>query len=151
MRSARLVPLLLLMLACRQPSTRAGQPPEVSITKCGQAAAAVVVMTQAIAIKETGPKETVAAFGEVYSFSPETIVLRRDQPTLITFWNLQADDEHDFMLLSPRNAVLTQFKLPPLKKTSFVFTFRRAGLYPFVCTMHRPEMSGQILVLPPGR
>ena len=151
MRSTRLVTLLLLVIACKQPATQKAQIPEVSVTSGGAAGAAVVVMTQAIAIKETGPKETVAAFGEVYAFSPETIVVRRDQPTLITFWNLQGDDEHDFMLLSPRNAVLTQFKLPPLKKTSLVFTFRREGLYPFVCTMHRPEMSGQILVVPPAR
>lgn len=143
------IAVLLLAAACRERPQGATRGPEFSMTPKGHASAAVVVMTQAIAIKETGPKETVAAFGEVYAFSPETIVVRRGQPTLITFWNLQADDEHDFMLLNPRNAVLTQFKLPPLKKTSYVFTFRREGLYPFVCTMHRPEMAGQIVVVAP--
>ena len=65
-------------------------------------------------------------------------------------WNLQADDDHDFMLMNDRNVVLTQFKLPPLKKTTRLFTFHRDGLYRFVCTMHKPEMSGVIVVVPPA-
>ena len=120
----------------------------LTVTNNGPAAATIVIITQAVAVKETGPKETVAHFGEVYAFSPSFIAVYRDEPTLIRFWNLQPDDEHDFMLLDPRQDVLMKVLLPPLKETSFVFTFHEEGLFDFVCAMHRPEMNGQILVLP---
>ncbi len=108
---------------------------------------AITVLTQAVAIKETGPEETVATFGEVYAFSPAFIAVHRDQPTAISFWNLQPDDVHDFMLVDPDLDVLMKVTLPPLRKTSYVFTFHHEGLFRFYCTMHQPEMSGQILVL----
>ena len=56
---------------------------------------------EAIATKESGPPETVRAFGEVYAFDPATFAVRRDEPTEIVFWNLQGDDEHD----APRPAL----------------------------------------------
>jgi len=110
----------------------------------------VLVQTHAVAVKETGPKETVARFGEVYAFSPAFIAVHRDEPTLIRFWNLQTDDNHDFMLIEPNTRVLMKALLPPLKETSFVFTFHKEGLYNFICAMHQPAMAGQILVLPPS-
>jgi plastocyanin len=121
----------------------------VTVTPSGNAEAAIVVLTEAVAIKETGPKETVARFGEVYAFSPTFIAVHRDEPTEITFRNLQPDDEHDFMLVAPDFNVMMFVDLPPLKDTSYVFTFHKEGLFPFYCTMHQPAMSGQILVLPP--
>jgi plastocyanin len=120
----------------------------VTVTTDSQATAGVTVLTQAVAIKETGPPETVAHFGEVYAFSPSFIAVYRDEPTLISFWNLQADDEHDFMLVDPHSNVLMKVLLPPLQETAYVFTFHQEGLFSFYCTMHQPEMSGQILVLP---
>jgi plastocyanin len=120
----------------------------VTVAARGPARATVVVMTEAVAIKESGPKETVKAFGEVYAFSPSTFAVHRDEPTLITFWNLQGDDEHDFMLMDDRDHVLMKITLPPLKKTPYVFTFHREGLFRFTCTLHLPEMSGQVIVLP---
>lgn len=121
----------------------------LSVTTGGSASAVVVIQTQAVAVKETGPKETVAHFGEVYAFSPAFIAVHRDEPTWIRFWNLQPDDDHDFMLMDPHFSVLMKARLPALKETSFVFTFHQEGLFDFVCAMHRPEMNGQILVLPP--
>ncbi len=122
----------------------------VTVTAGEQSAdAAITVLTQAVAIKETGPKQTVARFGEVYAFAPSFFAVHRDEPTAVSFWNLQGDDEHDFMLADPDRHVLMKAKLPPLQKTSFVFTFHREGLFNFYCTMHQPAMSGQILVLPP--
>ncbi len=120
----------------------------VTVTKNSSAAAGVTVLTQAVAIKEIGPKETVVHFGEVYAFSPSFIAVYRDEPTLISFWNLQADDEHDFMLVDPYSNVVLKVLLPPLQETSYVFTFHQEGLFSFYCTLHQPEMSGQILVLP---
>ena len=123
----------------------------VSVTTSGQPAARVIVLTQAVAIKETGPRDTVVRFGEVYAFAPSTIVVHRDEPTRIEFWNLQGDDEHDFMLMDPRWAVMMKVQLPPLAKTSYVFTFHEEGLFNFSCVVHQPEMNGQILVIPPVR
>ena len=39
----------------------------------------------------TGPRATVARFGEVYAFSPAFVAVHRDEPTEISFWNLQPD------------------------------------------------------------
>ncbi len=120
----------------------------VSVTRAGSAEEGFTVLTQAVAIKETGPKETVAKFGEVYIFSPSFVAVHRDKPTMISFRNLQPDDEHDFMLVDPDSNVLMRIVLPPLKEVSYVFTFHRQGLFKFYCTFHQPDMSGQILVLP---
>jgi len=116
----------------------------VSIATTGAAEAKVTVLTEAVAIKET-----VAKFGEVYAFSPNFIAIRREVPTMLTFWNLQPDDEHDLMLTAPDFTVLMHVTLAPLSKTSYVFTFHRDGIFTFYCTIHQPEMNGQILVLPP--
>jgi plastocyanin len=120
----------------------------VTVSEGGQAQAEIVVMTEAVAIKETGPKETVKKFGEVYAFAPALLALREGQPTRLTFWNLQPDDKHDFMLADPHYNVLMHVRLEPLSKTSYVFTFHKAGVYPFYCAVHQPEMNGEILVLP---
>jgi plastocyanin len=45
--------------------------------------------------------------------------------------------------------VLMSVLLPPLKETSYVFTFHEEGLFNFVCALHPLVMTGQILVLPP--
>ena len=121
----------------------------VTAGSSGQAATRVIVQTHAVAIKETGPKETVAAYGEVYAFSPATIIVHRDEPTLIEFWNLQGDDDHDFMLMDPLWSVMMKVVLPALKKTSYILTFHQEGLFNFYCAMHQPAMNGQILVVPP--
>ena len=123
----------------------------VTVTPEGPAQAGITVVTHAVAINETGPKETVAKFGEVYTFAPAFIAVHRDEPTLIGFRNLQPDDDHDFMLADPHANVVMKVMLPALRETSFVFTFHQEGLYNFYCTMHQPAMSGQILVLPPMR
>src|ERR1043166_7492465 len=140
----KLLVIALCLFACSKPA------PKNDLTIGGKAKAKVTILCEAIATKESGPKDTVATFGEVYAFSPASIPLHRDEPTEITFWNLQADDEHDFMLLNDRNSVLSQFKPPPLKKTTLVLTFHRDGIYRFVCTMHQPEMAGASTVAPPA-
>jgi plastocyanin len=121
----------------------------VTATPEGDAEAGITVVTQAVAIKETGPKATIDRFGEVYGFNPNFIAVHRDQPTQIEFWNLQPDDEHDFAIVGPDLKILMYVKLPPLKKTSYVFTFHREGVIGFKCLRHQPAMSGQILVLSP--
>jgi plastocyanin len=120
----------------------------VTVTEAGAAAAGITMLTEAIAIKGTAPRATVARFGEVYAFSPSFVAVHRDEPTEISFWSLQPDDDHDFMLVSPEAQVLMKVLLPALRKTTYVFTFHEEGVFTFYCTMHQPEMSGQILVLP---
>ena len=122
----------------------------VTVRPHGRAEAALTVLTEAVAVKETGPAATVAKFGEIYTFSPSFAALTQNRSTLITFWNLQPDDAHDFALMGPGDdtSILMYVKLPPLAKTSYVFTFHRPGLYTFMCLRHQPEMSGQFLVLP---
>jgi plastocyanin len=120
----------------------------VSVSTAGEAQAEVIVLTEAIAIKENGPKETIAKFGEVYAFAPSFIAVHKDEPIRLTFWNLQPDDDHDFMLADPELNVMMHVKLKPLSKNSWVFNFHKQGLFPFYCSVHQPEMNGQILVLP---
>ncbi len=123
----------------------------VSVSTSGQAEAEIIVLTEGIATKEIGPKDTIAKFGEVYAFAPSFIAVRKDQPTRLTFWNLQGDDDHDFMLADPQLNVLMHVKLKPLSKNSWTFTFHQEGLFAFYCAQHQPEMNGQILVLPAGK
>ena len=123
----------------------------VTVVSSGTAAASIVVLTEAVAVKETGPKPTIEHFGEVYAFSPSFIAVHRDEPTRITLWNLQPDDDHDFMIEDrdrPGHALM-HLRLAPLSKTSYIYTFHREGLFDFRCAVHQPEMNGQILVLPP--
>ncbi len=123
----------------------------VTVSKDGTAAAGVSVVTQALVTKESGSKKTLKRFGEVYAFVPPFIAVHRDEPTMISIRNLQDDDEHDFMLVDPQSRTLMHVMLPPLQEISYVFTFHDEGLFTFYCTMHQPDMNGQILVLPPAR
>jgi len=157
LRRALLVLTTGLLLGATPKPTRLTEPnylPDaaaarvVTVTESGPAAAGITLLTQAVAIKETGPRATVARFGEVYAFSPAFVAVHRDEPTEISFWNLQPDDDHDFMLVGPDSNVLMKVLLPALRKTTYVFTFHDEGLFTFYCTMHQPEMTGQILVLP---
>jgi plastocyanin len=109
----------------------------------------MIVMTERVAVKETGPAETIKKFGEVYAFAPSFIAVHRDEPLRLVFWNLQPDDEHDIMLLDPGGQVMMHQRLLPLSKNAWVFTFHKEGIFDFRCAAHQPEMTGQILVLPP--
>jgi plastocyanin len=162
-----LIPVLGLCLAILRPPSAAATAAEarlktgpfflpsgdatkiVSVTAEGEAAAGITIVTEAVAIKERGPATTIRKFGEVYVFSPDFLAVHRDQPTQIEFWNLQPDDEHDFALVGDDLKILMYEKLPPLHKTSWVFSFHREGVINFKCLRHQPAMSGQILVLPP--
>lgn len=121
----------------------------VTVTTNGTTTANVLVQTQRVAVKEGGPQETVKKFGEVYAFSPNFFAVHRDEPTTIRFWNLQPDDNHAFMLMSPNSQVLMHSALPPLTETGYIFTFHEEGLFRFVCSFHPNAMFGQIQVLPP--
>lgn len=120
----------------------------VTVTKSGPAQAGITVITQVVAEKEDEDQGR-SPVCQIYAFNPSLIVVRRDEPTMISFRNYQADDEHDFMLVGQDSNVLMFEPLPVLTETSYVFTFHQEGLFSFYCTLHQPEMSGQILVVPP--
>ena len=120
----------------------------VTVTRSGKVEAHVIVQTHAVATRETDP-DTVARFGEVYTFSPNTIVVHQNEPTQIEFWNLEPENDHAFMLMDPQRAVIMQVLLAKYKKTSYVFTFHRQGVFDFTCSVHLPGMNGQIMVVPP--
>jgi plastocyanin len=111
----------------------------------------MIVMTERVAVNETGPAATVKKFGETYAWTPNFIAVHRDEPLRLEFWNLQPDDEHDFMLLDPASEVMMHQRLRPLSKNAWTFTFHKEGIFDFMCAAHQPEMTGQILVLPPRR
>jgi plastocyanin len=121
----------------------------VTASRDTNASTEVTLLTEAVAVKENGPRTTINHFGEVYAYSPSLVAVHRDEPTMFTFWNLQPDDDHDFALLGPDSQVLMYVDVPPLKKTSYILTFHQEGLFDFKCLQHQPEMSGQIMVLPP--
>lgn len=118
----------------------------VSVSPQSAAKAHIVVLTVPLPSANPDAKE-IAAFGELFAYSPRTIFVRRDQPTLFSFWNLQPNEEHDFMLVAPDGRVLAHMELPQLKKTDITLEFHQAGLFTFYCTMHQPYMTGQIFVL----
>lgn len=120
----------------------------VSVARADHQQPQIVIMTEAVAIKETGPKAAVTRFGEVYAFSPTSIFVHEGQPTTIAFWNLQPDDEHDFAIVTSQGRPLMDIKLAPLSLSTYVFTFHERGIFDFRCLLHQPEMSGQILVMP---
>jgi plastocyanin len=121
----------------------------VTLATNGTAAATILVQTHRVAVKETGPRETVQKFGEVYAFSPNFFAVHREEPTRLRFWNLQPDDNHGFMLMGPRSQILMNSLLSPLQETVYILTFHEEGLFSFVCSLHPNAMFGQILVLPP--
>jgi plastocyanin len=79
---------------------------------------------------------------EVYGFSPSGITVVEGDTIHFTFINPE-DDVHSFVL--PDLAV----PLPPQKVTTATYIAKRAGIYPFVCSVasHLPMMSGQLTVL----
>lgn len=114
----------------------------------GPARTGIVILTTAQPAVQSDPGE-MKAFGILYTYSPRVVFVRRDEPTSFSFWNLQSDEHHDFMLADPAGQVLMKLILPELKKTQITLTFHKEGLYTFYRTMHQPEMSGQIYVLGP--
>lgn len=81
---------------------------------------------------------------EVYAFVPSTLTVVEGDTIHFTFINPE-DDDHSFVL--PDLAV----PLPPQQTTHATYVAKRAGVYPFVCSVasHLPMMSGQLIVLSP--
>jgi plastocyanin len=82
---------------------------------------------------------------EVYAFSPSTLTVVQGDTVQFTFINPE-DDVHSFVL--PDLAV----PLPPQQITRTTYVAKRAGIFPFVCSVqgHLPMMTGQLIVLAPS-
>lgn len=96
-------------------------------------------------LKEDFAKGGVLDGKEVYGFSPSTVTVVAGDTIHFTFINPE-DDLHSFVL--PDLVV----SLPPQKTTTATYVAKRAGIYPFVCSVqsHLPMMSGQLVVLAPA-
>ena len=81
---------------------------------------------------------------EVYGFSPSSLTVVEGDTIHFKFFNPE-DDDHSFVL--PDLVVA----LPPQQATRATYVAKRAGVYPFVCSVpsHLPMMSGQLVVLSP--
>lgn len=97
-------------------------------------------------LKEDFAKGGVLDGKEVYAFSPSTITVVQGDTIHFTFINPE-DDVHSFVL--PDFVV----PLPGNRIVDTAYVARRAGIYPFVCSIaaHLPMMSGQLVVLAPAR
>jgi plastocyanin len=94
-------------------------------------------------LREDFAKGGVLDGKEVYAFSPSTITVVEGDTIRFTFVNPE-DDLHSFVL--PDLAV----SLPGQKVTRATYVARRAGIFPFFCSVpsHLPMMWGQLVVLP---
>ncbi len=81
---------------------------------------------------------------EVYGFLPSSLTVVEGDTIHFTFINPE-DDQHSFVL--PDLVV----QLPPQQTTYATYIAKRAGVYPFVCSVpsHLPMMAGQLVVLSP--
>lgn len=146
MRNARMPSIVALLIgcatACAAPTPRAApRTREITITTVP-----LLVKEQASVLpflKEDFAKGGVLDGKEVYGFLPSTIAAIEGDTIRFTFINPE-DDVHSFVL--PDLVV----SLPPQKTTTAVYVAKRAGIYPFVCSIasHLPMMSGQLIVLP---
>ncbi|HTS90104.1 MAG TPA: cupredoxin domain-containing protein [Gemmatimonadales bacterium] len=82
---------------------------------------------------------------EIYAFEPSTVTVVEGDTIDFQFINPE-DDLHSFVLAPDLSVTL-----PGLKATSARFVARRAGIYPFTCSIpaHLPSMWGQLVVLSP--
>jgi plastocyanin len=95
---------------------------------------------------------------EVYGFSPSTLFAVEGDTIHFTLINPE-DDEHGFFIPDCTENDTGSFVLPdcgvalaPQRTTHATYVARRAGIYPFVCSVakHLPMMSGQLVVLSPN-
>lgn len=138
-------PLLLLEVAIGLTAVLSG------VSFCARAATKPTVLhvylqTVLWASKEAGPEATVKKFGEVYGFSPSTIVARQGDRVDLTIRNLQpgGDDTHSFTL----PAFGINKEIAPLTVVTVSFVANKVGVFPFHCHFHKPWMAGEVVVLP---
>jgi len=94
---------------------------------------------------------------EVYGFSPSTLIAVVGDTVHFTLINPE-DDQHGFLIPDCTEDDVGSFvlpdcgvTLPPQQVTHATYVARRAGIYPFMCSVakHLPMMSGQLVVLSP--
>lgn len=90
--------------------------------------------------------KTVKKFGEVYGYTPGTLVVRQGDHVVLHIRNLEAggDDGHTFTL--PGYGI--NRSISPLGEITVSFTAGKVGIFPFHCEFHKPWMSGEVVVLP---
>lgn len=142
------VVLLISALACSEQhaGSAAGVTPHIPLRR------EITITTVPLLVREQSRdfpflREDFAKGGvldgkEVYGFSPSGITVVEGDTIHFTFINPE-DDVHSFVL--PDLSV----PLPSQQITTATYVAKRAGIYPFVCSVasHLPMMSGQLTVL----
>lgn len=90
-------------------------------------------------------KKAVGKFGEVYGYTPSTLVVDQGDNVTLHIRNLEAggDDGHTFTL--PDYGI--NQSIPPLSSVTVSFTATKAGIFHYYCEIHQPWMSGELVVL----
>ena len=79
------------------------------------------------------------------SFSVKTMIAKKGDNMTIHYYNTEAQEKHNFVMLNPYN-ITKDLAGGQHAKISFIAD--KEGVYQYECTYHMPTMTGQLLVLP---
>jgi plastocyanin len=79
------------------------------------------------------------------TFSVKTMVAKKGDNVTINYYNPEATEPHNFVLMNPYNITKD---LPGNQHTKISFIADKEGIYQYECTYHMPTMTGQLVVLP---
>jgi plastocyanin len=79
------------------------------------------------------------------SFSVKTMIAKKGDNITVHYYNTEAQEKHNFVLLNPYNITKD---LPGGQHAKISFIADKEGLFQYECTYHMPTMTGQLLVLP---
>lgn len=79
------------------------------------------------------------------SFSVKTMIAKKGDNITVHYYNTEAQEKHNFVLLNPYNITKD---LPGGQHAKISFIADKEGLFQYGCTYHMPTMTGQLLVLP---
>ncbi|HEV2193347.1 MAG TPA: cupredoxin domain-containing protein [Nitrosopumilaceae archaeon] len=84
-------------------------------------------------------------------YSMPSITVNKGDTIVIHFFNTESEggDHHSFTISD--NAYNINVALSPGENKTMTFNANTAGIFPFICTFHKPTMKGQLIVeLPTG-
>jgi hypothetical protein len=78
-------------------------------------------------------------------FSLKTMVAKKVDNITVNFYNIEANEKHNFVLNQPYNIIQD---LAGGLNATFSFVANKEGIYEYQCSYHLPTMTGQLVVLP---
>ncbi len=92
----------------------------------------------------------VLPFNDTYTgvphdyFAPDKLIVNLNDNITIHYFNTEEEpEEHTFTIFGPYNIDVI---LPYNETTTFSFDAKWAGIFPYVCTIHVPTMTGYLIV-----